>query len=187
MEYEPETRPTPLDALELERIPTSLHFRRDHFPPPDLDPASFTLPVGGAVERPLLLTLDALREMPRRTLRVVLECAGHRRTDFDHPPAEGVAWDLGAVGEAAWTGTPLAGVLAEAGASRSATAVVLEGGDRGAFPGVPGDVSFGRGVPIAKALHPDTLLVWEINGEPLPQSTVRRFGRSSQAGMRRTR
>ena len=34
--------------------------------------------------------------------------------------------------------------------------------------GDPPDVTYERSLPIAKALHPDTMLAYEMNGEPLP-------------------
>src|SRR5690349_24930460 len=93
-------------------MPFASHFRRDHYPAPALDAATWTLEVGGAVRRPLRLDLASLRAIgAERTERVTLECAGHRRVEHD-PPAAGLAWAaIGAVGEARWTGTRLAELL----------------------------------------------------------------------------
>lgn len=160
-------RPTPLSALELPELPTEHHFRRDHFGVPELDAVGWTLEIAGAVDRPLRLTLAELQALPKRTTTVVLECAGHRRADLE-PPAEGIAWQAGAVGEARWTGAPLHEVLALARPSRDAVGAVLEGADRGPFQGLAGTFSFARCLPLAKALDPDTLLAWEMNGTSLP-------------------
>jgi DMSO/TMAO reductase YedYZ molybdopterin-dependent catalytic subunit len=95
----------------------------------------------------------------------VLECAGHRRAEFD-PVTRGLPWLFGAVSEATWAGASLSDVLDLAGL-RGGRFVVLEGADRGPFRDA-GEFSFARALPIAKALDPDTILAWEMNGEPLP-------------------
>lgn len=147
-------------------MPTEHHFRRDHFGIPPL-PDPWQLEVSGAVEDPVILDLDEIRLLRRRTVAAVLECAGHRRTELD-PAVAGIPWSAGAVAEARWTGVSLADVLALAVPSPSADAVVLEGADRGPFEAVAGDVPFARALPLAKARHPDTLLAFRMNGRPLP-------------------
>jgi DMSO/TMAO reductase YedYZ molybdopterin-dependent catalytic subunit len=96
----------------------------------------------------------------------VLECAGHRRSELTPQPA-GLPWAVGAISEATWSGISLAHVLNEAGVRREGRFVVLEGADRGPFRG-DRVVAFARALPIDKALDPDTLLAWWMNGEPLP-------------------
>jgi sulfane dehydrogenase subunit SoxC len=155
-------------ALGLDPMPTELHFRRDHFPPPSADLESPRLEVGGRVDRQLTLDLGALRAHPRRELVVALECAGHRRSEY-LPATAGLPWEVGAVSEATWAGASLRDVLEHAGVASSARFVVLEGADRGPFRGGP-ETPFARALPIAKALHPDTLIAWEMNGEPLPEA-----------------
>src|SRR3954469_23826041 len=95
----PEVRPAPLSALRLSSMPTDLHFRRNHFPTPGCDPdAEITL--GGEVLSPLRLGPDELRGRWRaHAVSVVLECAGHRRSELE-PAVPGVQWALGAVSEA---------------------------------------------------------------------------------------
>lgn len=165
---EPENRPTPLEALLLPETPTALHYRRNHFPYPWIERGAWGLEVGGAVEQPLRLSLGELRALPSRRLSVLLECAGHRRTEYV-PAVGGVPWKLGALGQAAWAGCSLAEVLRRARVRPGAVEVVLYGTDRGPFKGVEGEHPFARSLPLAKALHPDTLLAWEMNGEPLPE------------------
>lgn len=159
--------PTPVADLALGTTPVASHFVRSHGPSPLIDPAAYRLRVDGAVQRPLELGLDDLRERPERSLHVTLECAGHRRTEFE-PAVSGLQWDVGAIGHSEWRGTPLAGILAQAGVAAEACEVVLHGADTDPFPGLEGDVPFARSIPVPKALHPDTLLVWEMAGEPLP-------------------
>jgi len=90
--------PTPLTALELADIPTALHFVRRHFSTPAHDPARWSLELRGN-DRSVALDLDGLRSLQRRALRVVLECAGHRRAEFE-PAPRGIPWAAGAVSEA---------------------------------------------------------------------------------------
>jgi DMSO/TMAO reductase YedYZ molybdopterin-dependent catalytic subunit len=164
---EPENRPTPLSALLDDVTPTAVHYRRNHFPYPQIDPLAWSLPVGGAVGRPVELSLADLRALPTARHTVLLECAGHRRTEFQ-PPISGVQWALGALSQATWSGARLADVLAAAGPADDAVEVVLHGADRGPFGELDGEHTFSRSLPLAKATHPDTLLALDMNGEPLP-------------------
>jgi len=163
--------PTPLAALELAEIPSELHFARDHFAAPESDPVSWSLELVGG-HRSLTLDLDDLRGLERRALRVVLECAGHRRAEFESI-RKGIPWAAGAVAEARWAGTSLAGVLELVDLPADAREVVLEGADAGTVDGFDGVHRFARSLPLAKALDPDVLLAYEMNGEPIP---VRRGG-----------
>ena len=84
--------------------------------------------------------------MPRRAATVLLECAGHRRTEFQ-PPISGVQWSLGALSQAEWAGAALAEVLERAGVRADAVEVVLHGADAGAFGGIEGVHTFSRSHP----------------------------------------
>jgi DMSO/TMAO reductase YedYZ molybdopterin-dependent catalytic subunit len=97
---------------------------------------------------------------------VVLECAGHRRTELI-PQPPGLPWACGAVGEARWTGTSLRTLLKQARIPSDASEVVLEGADSGEFPGLGGEYRFARSLPLSKAMAPDVLLAYEMNGEPI--------------------
>jgi DMSO/TMAO reductase YedYZ molybdopterin-dependent catalytic subunit len=164
----PENRPTPLAALLDDVTPAGTHYRRNHFRYPQIDLQGWSLAIGGAVRAPINLTLADLRALPARTHRVLLECAGHRRTEFQ-PPISGVQWGLGALSQADWSGPALAEVLAGAGIEDGAVEVVCHGADAGAFEELPGEHTFSRSIPLAKALDPDTLLALDMNGEPLPR------------------
>jgi DMSO/TMAO reductase YedYZ molybdopterin-dependent catalytic subunit len=61
-------------------------------------------------------------------------------------------------------------VLERAGPSSDAMELLCEGADAGTEPDHPEPLSFARGLPLAKAMHPDTLLAFRMNGEPLTQS-----------------
>ena len=77
------------------------------------------------------------------------------------------------MGNAEWTGVPLAAVLKRAGVKAGAVEVVLEGADNGAIakePVSPGEIHYTRSLPLAKALMPEVILAYSMNGEPLSHS-----------------
>ena len=155
----------PLEALRWDLTPPGLHYVLTHFDIPALDPADWALEVTGAVERPLRLTLADLQSRSSASARVLLECAGNGRARFSPRPVS-QPWLLEAVGTAEWGGTPLAPLLSEAGLSPDAVDVVFTGADHGVERGVEQD--YARGLPVAEALRPETMLAWSMNGAPLP-------------------
>jgi DMSO/TMAO reductase YedYZ molybdopterin-dependent catalytic subunit len=137
--------------------PNSEFFVRSHFGIPKLDPSPWAVAVSGAVERPRTFTLDDLMKLPAQEEVVTLECAGNL-----------VGW--GGVSNARWAGASLAALLKAAGVRADAGEVILVGADGGAereAGGVQID-AYARGVPLAKALDPATLLAFRMNGEALP-------------------
>src|SRR4051812_1585212 len=105
----------PLEVLRYPVTPTGLHYLLIHYDIPAVDPATFELSIGGLVERPLTLPLDELRGRPAVELEVTMECAGNGRALLPGPRPVSQPWFAEAVGTAAWRGTPLAQLLAEAG------------------------------------------------------------------------
>jgi DMSO/TMAO reductase YedYZ molybdopterin-dependent catalytic subunit len=161
----------PFFSLSDWLTPTDQFFVRNHFPMPRLDAAAWNLTVDGAVDRPLTLSLGELKGLPSRTVTAVVECAGNGRV-FYEPAREGLQWQSGAVGNAAWTGVPLAELIDRAGAREDAVEVVLIGADRGVVDGgkktaSPGAIAFARSLPIAKAGAEGTLLAYAMNDEAL--------------------
>jgi DMSO/TMAO reductase YedYZ molybdopterin-dependent catalytic subunit len=112
-----------------------------------------------------MLSFDDLRRRPAVTLANTLECAGNGRAFLD-PPAPGEPWLLGAVGTAEWTGTPLAGLLEEAGVSPAAVEVLFRGADSGTPGGFDQAIAFERSLPLP--VPPDTVVAYAMNGQPLP-------------------
>ncbi len=155
----------PLEALRHTITPIGLHYLLIHFDIPAVDAQTWRLRVGGCVERPLTLTLEELKARPSRTFAVTLECAGNGRALLAPRPLS-QPWLTGAVGTAEWTGTPLASLLEEAGVLPGSVEVVFTGLDRGIQGGV--EHRYERSLPLAEALHEEVLLVYAINGEPLP-------------------
>ncbi|HYJ79645.1 MAG TPA: sulfite oxidase [Longimicrobiaceae bacterium] len=154
---------TPLAAMTSWRTPNDLFFVRSHFGPPAEAAGPWTLTVDGEVERPLTLSLDELRRLPRWNMAVTLECAGNGRGLFTLPNTSGNQWTYGAVSNAEWTGVPLGAVLARAGMRPEAAHVWTEAADQAPLGGVP---KFLRSVP-REALG-NALLAFEMNGEPIP-------------------
>lgn len=155
----------PLEALSYDLTPAGLHYLLIHYDIPAVDVDAWRLWIEGAVRVPLELSLEELRERPLVTRAVTLECAGNGRTLIE-PHVVSQPWVLEAVGNAAWTGTPLRGILEEAGLDDGAVDVVFAGLDRG----VEGEVeqSYERGLPLDEAMRDDVLLAYEMNGRPLP-------------------
>jgi sulfane dehydrogenase subunit SoxC len=155
----------PLEMLREPVTPVGLHYLLIHFDIPAVDAATWRLRIGGLVEQELELGLDELRARPAVTMPVTLECAGNGRALMP-PRSPSQPWLLEAVGNASWTGTPLAPLLREAGIGESAAEVVFTGLDRGIQGGVEHD--YERSLPLDEALRDDVLLAYEMNGAALP-------------------
>ncbi|HEV3409390.1 MAG TPA: sulfite oxidase, partial [Chthoniobacterales bacterium] len=126
------------------------------------------LRIEGAVSRPLALRYEELRSMPSHTITATVECAGNGRSRLE-PKVKGVPWDIGAVGNATWSGVFLRDLLQKAEPSPDAIDVILEGADRGPIkepPRPPDEIHYARSVPLEKAAR-DVLLAYRMNGEPL--------------------
>lgn len=152
----------PLGFFADEITPIEHFFVRTHVYAPKVDLAGWKLEVGGQVRTPLTLTMADFKGFPRVELVSVLECAGNGRALFQ-PRMPGVQWAYGAAGNGRWAGVRLADVLNRAGIQPSAVHVLFEGADVpiGTMP------DFQRTVPVKKALDPNTLLAFEMNGQPL--------------------
>ena len=163
---EPKVLETPVDRVDSFLTPTELFYVRSHSPAPKLELASYRLHIDGAVRSPLALTYQELRDMPAEKRVAILECAGNSRV-FLVPEVRGAQWELGAVGNAEWTGVPLRALLERAGLEEDACEIVLEGPDRavpkeGAVP--PGPICYARSLPRAKALQREVLIAYQMNG-----------------------
>ena len=155
---------TPVQWFDRYLTPNEAFFVRTHHDEPRLDAATWRLRVEGLVGKPVEVTLDDLRALPRHEVTAVLQCSGNGRAFFE-PRVPGVPWEKGAVGNARWAGARLADVLARAGVKAGGKHVVLQGADKPVLPATP---RFGRSIPLEKAQHPDTLVAYEMNGQPLP-------------------
>jgi sulfite oxidase len=160
---------TPEHMLNDDTTPTSKFFIRNNgqIPQESTQGDAWKITVDGEVNTKLELTLaDLKRRFQAKTYRMVLECGGNGRSFFN-PPGRGNQWTNGGAGCAEWTGVSLAEVLKAAGLKSSAKFT----GHYGADPHLSGDTTketLSRGVPIAKAMEQHGLIVWAMNGAPLP-------------------
>ena len=155
---------TPVALLDSYITPLEHFYVRSHLPvPAPLDAAAWALKVGGEVNSPVSLSIDEIKKLPAVTITMTLECAGNGRAFFD-PAVAGIQWEKGAVGTARFTGARMSDVLKRVGVKTSARNVEMHAADRplGTMP------AFVRQVPMAKAMHPDTLLAYDMNGQPIP-------------------
>ena len=107
--------------------------------------------------------------MPSETRTATLECAGNSRV-FLVPQADGAQWELGAVGNAEWTGVPLAVLLEQAGLKGDVCEIVLEGADRGTPkepPIPPNPIAYARSLQRDKAMQREVLVAYQMNGRDL--------------------
>jgi len=154
----------PLEALRYDVTPAGLHYLLIHFDIPAADAAQWRLAIGGQVERPRTLTLEEIRALPAKTLRVTLECAGNGRGQTS-PRYPSMPWLEEGVSTAEWTGTPLAALMEAAGVRPDARELVFRGTDRGIDRGTEHD--YARSLTVAEAMRPDVLVVYAMNGQPL--------------------
>ena len=113
------------------------------------------------------LTLADLKRMKSRTVATVLQCSGNGRDFFPHDPS-GSQWGVGAAGCVLWTGVSVADIFEQFGGVQSGLAYLTATGGEELPEGVDKDaVVVERSVPMEKGLK-DCLLVWEMNGAPLP-------------------
>jgi DMSO/TMAO reductase YedYZ molybdopterin-dependent catalytic subunit len=141
--------------------PKDQFFTTQHYGHPEVDPNAFRLKVSGLVDRPLSLSLDALKKMKSTELMAGFECSGNRR------PFQGLS------SNARWTGVPLKAVLDQAGVKPQAREFVFFGADHGSedvefrTQKYTVDQQFGRSLPREKALSAEPMLVYALGGEPL--------------------
>jgi DMSO/TMAO reductase YedYZ molybdopterin-dependent catalytic subunit len=160
----PEDLEMPLDGFNEWITPADRFFVRCHTYVPDrANLTDWKLKLDGVVNQSLTLSMEDLKKLPRVEFAAVLECAGNGRS-FYQPRVAGTQWDFGSVGNGRWAGVRFRDVLAKAGLKDSAKEILLDGADvpLGTMP------KFQRTIPVNKALDPDTLLVYEMNGQPLP-------------------
>jgi DMSO/TMAO reductase YedYZ molybdopterin-dependent catalytic subunit len=137
-------------------------------PDPVADPRAWKIRIDGEVNTPLDLTLGELESrFPMVTRQLQMECGGNGRALFA-PQTRGNQWGNGAISNGEWTGVRLRDVLQAAGLKDSARFT----GHFGADPHLSGDpnrAAISRGMRIEKARDEDTLIVFRMNGQPIPQ------------------
>lgn len=159
----------PLSFIAQEFVtPTDQFFVRNHGTIPTIDPLTFRLTVGGLVRTKLELSLEDLKtRFPQAKVMATLQCAGNRREEMAAvAPIPGeVPWGAEAIGNAIWGGVRLRDVLIAAGIDRRSHHAAFTGLD--SVERMGNTFGFGGSIPIEKALMPETLLAYEMNGQPL--------------------
>ncbi len=159
----------PLARLRAAYItPQPDFYVRTHGTIPHLDTAKHRLHVGGRVATPLDLSMNELRDrFPRRAVTAVMPCAGNRRADMQQVrPVSGDPWAGGAIGNAEWAGVALVDVLRAAGAEENeGLHVAFSSCDECEVEGER--FRYEASIAMTKALSPEVLLAYEMNGEAL--------------------
>lgn len=141
----------PGDVLDLLRAssvrvtPNGAFYEQTYDRVPTVDASKWRLRLSGLVERPLDIGYDELRALPSVLSMRTLECIGN--------PVGGSL-----IGNAVWRGVSFGELLRRAGVrSEKAKRAIMASAD-----------GYETSVPVETALHPDSLLVYEMNGVPLP-------------------
>lgn len=154
--------PPPPHELSTYITPNTQLFRTIHMGAAVVDPSLYKIVVDGLVSPPFSITLEELKRMPQTTITAFHECYGS--------PLKAPTEALWRIGNVKWTGVRLSYLLELAGVSFSASTeesfVWSDGLDRGSFAGVEAD-RYQKDLPLLKALSPEVLIAYEINGEPL--------------------
>jgi DMSO/TMAO reductase YedYZ molybdopterin-dependent catalytic subunit len=165
---QPEANPVPevivrqldWESLDSWITPNDQFFVIKHYGEPSIDLSTWALQISGQVSNPMSLTLDDLKARERVEVTFTLECSGNT----------GLPFFDGGIGNAVWAGTSLASILEEAGLADSAREIVSWGADSGEQTRGDSTITeyFARSLSIEDAMNPDNLVVYEMNGEPLP-------------------
>ena len=117
----------PAPGTRPELTPVSEHYRIDiNLDYPEVNGASYKLPISGLVDNPLNLTLDDIKKYPSMDQYVTLACISNE-----------VGGDL--IGTTRWTGVSLQKILADAKVQSGAKFIYIQATD-GFFESVPLDV-----------------------------------------------
>ncbi len=147
--------------------PIEHFFTRSHATPPSIDVANWRLVVDGMVERPHALSYTELQQLPRREVTATLLCAGLRRDELLSVaalPGE-LPWGPEPASTGRWGGVSLREVLLASGLSPEAQHIEFTGLDSVDRHGRR--FGFGGSITRDKALDPEVLLAFELNGQPL--------------------
>ena len=158
---------TPAHLLDDRITPVDRHFVRNNGLPPSATNASdWRLIIDGEVDQPLTLSIaDLQKDFDVVTYALQLECGGNGRAAFN-PPARGNQWTVGAIGNSEWTGVRYRDLLLAAGIKDSAVYTGHYGADTH-LSGQADKPPISRGIPIAKAMDPHTLVAFAMNGGPI--------------------
>lgn len=165
-EATPRVRCVDLRQLTTWATPNDEHYAFGQTTSPEVDAATYRLRVGGFVKTPLEFTLDQLKaRRDRRDEAVTLECSGNSTRPNRM---------AGLLSNGVWTGVGLKSILEEAGLTHEAREVLFLGLDlekEKKFQAGNREYAapHGRAIHLLDALHPDTMLAFALNGQPIPR------------------
>jgi sulfite dehydrogenase len=132
--------------------------------PRSVDASAHRIVVGGAVQRPLSLSLNDLAKMPTVEVVAVNQCSGNSRGLFS-PRVAGGQWGNGAMGNARWTGVRLRDILDRAGFATNVKQVQFDGLDEPTLQTTP---DFRKSLDVDVARGDDVIVAYLMNGAPMP-------------------
>lgn len=139
---------TPLDGQTAEVTATKdfYYVSKNFVGDPQINGKTWKLSIGGHVNNPTTLTYDQLRALPAVERYHTLECISNE-----------VGGDL--MSNAYFRGARLADILDYAGIQPGANELIFRAAD-----------DYSDRLHLSQAMDPQSLIVYEINGEPLPQA-----------------
>ncbi|MEM6751874.1 MAG: sulfite oxidase [Cyanobacteria bacterium P01_C01_bin.38] len=153
-------------------VPNDWFYVHNRSKPKAIDLSSWRLQVEGTgIDAPQEFTYDDILGMPSISVTSAIECAANGRIFFEevyNKPFSGTRWRLGAIGVAEWTGVPLGILLERAGLNKNAVDVKIQGADIDSLNSKGTKSKYSFVVPIGKAKMDNSLIVYAMNGEPLP-------------------
>ncbi len=143
----PSATPTAFPAVPVlppEVTPTSnFYITTKNFTDPTVDASQWSLSIKGLVDHPMTLTLDQIKALPSVQVFHTLECISNT-----------VGGDL--IGNGLWKGIHMADLMQQAGPQKGVVDAVFRAAD-----------DYSDSVPLAALVDPNTVLAYEMNGQPL--------------------
>jgi DMSO/TMAO reductase YedYZ molybdopterin-dependent catalytic subunit len=148
-----------IDTRQIDSFYSDDFYVVQHYGQPEVAAAGYELKLTGLVDQPLQFSYEQLRALPSREIDCGFECGGNGGRMFH-----------GLVGNARWRGVSLKDLLAQAGVQPAGREVVFFGADKGmeTIRGREVEKAFARSLSLEDAMREDNLVVYEMNGEPLP-------------------
>jgi sulfane dehydrogenase subunit SoxC len=147
----------PLHELEGIIVPNGLHFTRTHNGVAHVDPNKYRLMIHGLVKKPIVLTLEQLKQYPSESRVHFLECPANGAAEWKGPQFNSLQFVKGMMSNSEWTGVRLSVILDDLGLKPTAKWMLAEGSDGS---------EMSRTIPVEKVLD-DAMIVWAQNGEAL--------------------
>ncbi|PRZ40848.1 molybdenum-dependent oxidoreductase-like protein [Antricoccus suffuscus] len=164
-------------ALQMAEVPLIAHrgglseaqFIVHHYDQPEVADQE-TLVVTSLDGTSRSIDIETIKSLPTREVTAVLECAGNGR-GFLAQRAPGNQFGLGLFHQAKWRGVSVRDILRDDDISQQDwTTLVVQSSDEGVAMPENVHAQFGKGLVRSKALHPDTILAWQVNGQDLPRN-----------------